>query len=101
MPCTAHASGSTIAPYCPSSWSGSRYAFTAGTATNSANAPFTVSPIAAQFSHRLSRPARQRRQYPQYSDGSTATRAPTGSSGRASAPRATTIPANSCPGVMG
>ena len=101
MPCTAHASGSAIAPYWVPTWSGRRYALTAGTATNSANAPSTVSPIAAQFSHRLSRPARHRRQYPQYSEGSTATRAPIGRSGLTSGPRATIVPANSWPGVMG
>jgi hypothetical protein len=100
-PWTAQASGSTIAPNCPSIPSGSRCALTAGTATYSANAPATVSPMAAQFSHRLSRPDRQRRQCPQYSEGSTATRAPTGRSIETSRPRAATVPANSCPGVIG
>ena len=64
-PCTAQASGSTIAAACPSKPSGRRYALAAGTATYSANAPSMVSPMAAQFSHRLPRPARQRRQCPQ------------------------------------
>ena len=81
--------------------SGSRYALFAGTATYSAKAPLTVSPIAFQFAHRLPRPAWHAGQYPQNSDGSTATRSPPRHSPGTPSPSATTRPANSWPGMIG
>src|SRR5919108_1112692 len=73
----------------------------AGTATYSAKAPFTVSPIAFQFAHRFPRPLRHARQWPQNSDGSTATLSPSRQSSGTPSPCATTRPANSWPGMIG
>lgn len=98
--CTAQETGSTRAPSRSSTMSGNAWALAAGTATYSANAPPTVSPIAPQFAHRFPRPARQARQWPQNSDGSTATRVPSVSPSTPP-PSATTRPANSWPGTMG
>jgi hypothetical protein len=69
--------------------------------TYSANAPSTVSPIAFQLAHRLPRPAWQAGQWPQNSDGSTATRSPPRHGAGTSSPSATTRPANSWPGTIG
>ncbi len=81
--------------------SGIRWQVAAGTATYSANAPSTVSPVAPQPAQRLPRPARQGPQAPQNRDGSTATRSPTARPAPTSGPSATTSPANSCPGTIG
>ena len=94
-PCTAQDSGSIRAPCWSSTLSGSRYALFAGTATYSAKAPLTVSPIAFQFAHRLPRPAWHAGQWPQNSDGSTATRSPPRHAPGTPSPSATTRPANS------
>ncbi len=79
---------------------GARTRWRPGTETNSAQPPSTVTPIAFQFSHRFPRPSRQKRQTPQYSDGSTHTKSPCDSP-VTSRPTATTSPANSCPGTIG
>src|SRR6266480_3705840 len=100
-PWTAHDSGSTRAPQSRGISAGRRKALAAGTATNSADAPFAEpTPIAFQFSHRLKWPARHCRQEPSNSDGSTATKSPTLRFFTPAA-RSTTSPQNSWPGTMG
>ena len=94
-PWTAQDNGSTMAPACALTLSGSTYAFAAGTDTYSANPPSTVSPIAPQLRHRFPRPDLHASQCPQKSDGSTATRCPGRSSGGEPGPASTTSPANS------
>src|ERR1700716_2997112 len=97
-PWTAHDRGSTRAPQWRGMSDGNPKAFAAGTATNSAQAPFAEpTPIAFQFSQRLKRPALHWRHLPQNSNESTPTKSPPLTL-PTSAATATTSPQNSWPG---
>ena len=98
---SATAMGSTSAPCSSERPSGRANTDPAGASTYSASPPpGEVTPIAARAEHRWDSPEVQRGHTPQVRIGRTQTRSP-GATRSTPSPRATTVPANSCPSVCG